>query len=74
MSGGDAEQDPLMTWRLETRDDGSTVDLESVTGGAASEGAWGKLTLRFTDPDGRETLRTYVGGEFRPRAIVARNS
>lgn len=41
-------------------DDGSFVTLESYSGGAASEGAWGKLSLRFYSPDGSSVVRNYT--------------
>lgn len=44
---------------LASYDDGGKVYLDSYAGGAASEGAWGTLTLRFVAADGTETRRLY---------------
>ena len=41
-------------------DDGSFVTLDSYSGGAAKEGAWGSLSVRFHYPDGSSSVRSYA--------------
>jgi hypothetical protein len=49
-------------WTLVHNDDDSKVGLDSYAGGAAPGGAWSYLTLRFTDPDGVESIVRYDRG------------
>ena len=47
-------------WLLASYTDMTCVHLESYSGGGAKEGAWGRLTLRFTDENtGEIKLRDY---------------
>lgn len=49
-----------------TYDTGRTVHLDSYSGGASQAGAWGQLTMRFTEEDGTEYRRRYIALDPEP--------
>jgi hypothetical protein len=45
---------------IEHYDNNAKVMLGGYSGGASKEGAWGRVSLQFVDPDGTITTRDYV--------------
>ena len=55
---------------VEQYDDGSSVVLESYSGGAHPKGAWSELSLCFIAIDGTETVRRYVALDALLKAVA----